>query len=195
MSKIAHVMYGRVRAVYDTDMTFEDWRLAHSPAMLFIDATDTDVKVGDDVDLDADGNYKIVPQEEWYRIAEKRLNNQSTFADEKQIKLNELDNLIANTLLDAFMYRIAVGQKTFLAIEKQALAYISTNRKGRLLQELAKAENVDVQVMAERIMERHNKIADTNDKLIGYYEKWLDVINKAKTVDELKCIDFSGAEQ
>lgn len=29
MAKIAHVMYGRVRAVYDTDMTFEEWRLAH----------------------------------------------------------------------------------------------------------------------------------------------------------------------
>ena len=44
-------------------------------------------------------------------------------------------------------------------------------------------------------MERHNKIADTNDRLIGYYEKWLDVINKAKTIDELKCIEFSEVEQ
>lgn len=52
-----------------------------------------------------------------------------------------------------------------------------------------------LKTMAERIMERHNKIADTNDRLIGYYEKWLDVINKAKTIDELKCIEFSEVEQ
>ena len=172
MAKIAHVMYGRVRAVYDTDMTFEEWRLAHSPAMMFVDVTDTDAKVGDDVDLNDDGSYTIVPQEEWYRIAEKRLNNQNTFAEEKEIKLNELNNLVANTLLDAFMYRVTVGQRTFLAMEKQALAYINDNKRGRLLQELAKAECVDVQTMAERIMECHNKIADTNDRLIGYYEKW-----------------------
>lgn len=191
MTRIARVIYGRIKDIYDTEMTFAEWRLAHSPATLFIDVTNKVAEIGDDVDLESDGSYKIVPQTEWFKLAEKRLNRQNTVAEEKELKLKELNDLVATALLDSFLYKVTVSETTFLCMEKQALDYINNKKKGKLLQELANAEKVDIQVMAEKIMERHNKIASTTDKLVDYYGKWLNVINKAKTIDEIQSIVFS----
>jgi hypothetical protein len=192
MNKIAQVIYGRIKATYETQHTFGEWKLNHSPALLFIDVTGTDARVGDDVQLNDDGTYTIVPQEEWFRLQEKRLLGTSTLTDEKKAKLQELEDYCGKVLGNTFLQRVAIPPKSLFEAEQQALDYVSSGAEGIMLKEMARAENVDLKTMAGIILAKRSKITEVNDYLVTYYADYRKLIEGAKSVEELASIEFKG---
>ena len=189
MNKIAEILYGRIKAIYKTNMSFEDWKIAHTPTKLYIDVTDTDVKIGDDINLLPDGSYTVIPSHCWY----ERYDTNSQYVDInllKKEKLTELEETCGKVFSTVFLHQAELSPKITMILENEAIKYLRDKSQSKILIDLAEATGVSIDEMVDQILSARQYITDTVDKIYKIHKEYKNKIETAQSVEDITNVNF-----
>ena len=187
MNKIAWITHGRIRCIFNTPFTLEEWKFNHSPKNLYIDVTHQNAFVGDDILIDENGNYQILPKEQWFLHTDPE-ENTPTLSLLKKRKLKEVEVAIEDELWKAFRLQSSYYPRLMVHLENDAITYLKTNEVSSLLQEVATSESLTVSELVDEILKCRRKALEINDRVAQLYVKYKDMIEAAKTEPDLLSI-------